>query len=347
MRYILHDLLGSGGIGSVHRAWDTHMDRFVALKLMTPAGNDFFAPFLEREGRLAASLSHPNIAQVYDITEINGQLAISMQLVEGRNTSDMGKLSPRRVAEIIRDASRGVQYAHGMGVIHRDLKPENLMIDGSGRVFVTDFGLAHSDSSPPAWTGPTGTPGYMSPQQVAGSPPDVRDDIYALGATLKALLRDGRIPIPLQRIITKCTAELALERFQTAGELAEALQSFLLRRRRKITLSLASAVLIGVLGALGASYEAHRDRVRTERAAGLCRDGESRIANRDPQGAVRHFTDSLALRRSALTYLFRGFAYYQLREYGRAIADCDSALELEPGNQVAMENRALAMRYRD
>jgi len=186
--YELVSLLGKGAFGEVWRARDTSLNRDVALKILRHDDPEDIKRFL-REAQTAASLSHPNIAAVYETRDNY----IAMQLIEGQTLQTFPRHDTAAVVRILRDAVRAVAFAHTKGVIHRDLKPANIMVDHSGRVFVMDFGLARQirpGSSLTISGVMVGTPAYMSPEQARAQRADDRSDIYSLGATLYELLAD-------------------------------------------------------------------------------------------------------------------------------------------------------------
>jgi serine/threonine-protein kinase len=177
-------------MGEVYRADDLKLGQPVALKFLPRAlASDpvrrerFFA-----EVRITRQLAHPNICRVYDIAEFEGQQFLSMEYIDGEDLASLinriGYLSNEKALEIARQLATGLAAAHDRGVLHRDLKPANIMIDGRGRVRITDFGLAVllDDSSETAQM--MGTPAYMAPEQLAGKAATVRSDIYAFGLVL-------------------------------------------------------------------------------------------------------------------------------------------------------------------
>lgn len=189
--------LGRGGFGTVWLAWDTVLRRRVALKILKEQGPEDSARF-KREAQMAAALSHPNIAAVYEVGEVGAEHFIALQYVEGDTLAKV-RLSPKEAMEAVRDMARAVAYAHRQGVIHRDLKPQNAMraddpsagAGQGGRVYVLDFGLAKltkAGSSLTVSATIVGTPAYMSPEQARGEKADERTDVYGLGATLYELV---------------------------------------------------------------------------------------------------------------------------------------------------------------
>jgi serine/threonine-protein kinase len=196
-RYRIVGLLGRGGMGEVYRADDLRLDQPVALKFL-PHGLDDgerLARFY-REVRIARQVSHAAVCRVYDVGEADGHFFLSMELVDGENLASLlrriGRLPPDKALEIARQLCAGLAAAHEKGVLHRDLKPANVMLDGQGNVRITDFGLAGLAESLRGSDVRSGTPGYMSPEQLLGREVTVRSDIYALGLVLYELYTGRR-----------------------------------------------------------------------------------------------------------------------------------------------------------
>ena len=201
VRYDLLEEIGRGGMGVVYRARDTRLDRVVALKRLPevlrrhhPRALQFFL----REAQSAARLNHPNIVTVFDADQQNGQFFITMELLEGQPLQtvlrERGQLSPSNVVGIARQACRGLDYAHGQGIVHRDIKTANLFVTTDRVVKIMDFGLAKVlEEVRGATTLVSGTPYYMSPEQVIGGDVDHRSDLYSLGVTLFELAT-GSVP---------------------------------------------------------------------------------------------------------------------------------------------------------
>ncbi|MBI4500513.1 MAG: protein kinase [Gemmatimonadetes bacterium] len=190
-RYVLEGELGRGGMGIVYLAWESGLGRHVALKLLRPE----FARSSERrqrfldEARIAASLMHKYIVPIYTVEETpDGRFSwFTMAYVEGETLASRvrreGPLPAAETARILRDVALGLEYAHGKGVVHRDMTPWNIMMEAGGRVLITDFGLARlfEEDVPP--DGGSGTPYFLSPEQILWFPADPRSDLYALGVT--------------------------------------------------------------------------------------------------------------------------------------------------------------------
>lgn len=188
-RYSLDHELGRGGMGIVYLAHEVHLDRPVAIKLLPPeraANPDLRERFL-REARLAAKLSHPNIIPIHAVDEVGEFVFYVMAYVEGQTLAQRvqtrGPLPTAEATRVLRDVAWALGHAHSQRLVHRDVKPDNIMLEaGSGRVMVTDFGIA-AVMSDPASDGLFGTPGFMSPEQALGEEVDGRSDLYSLGAT--------------------------------------------------------------------------------------------------------------------------------------------------------------------
>jgi serine/threonine-protein kinase len=203
-RYRVIGLLGRGGMGEVYRADDLKLGQAVALKFLPSALSDdpvrrerFFA-----EVRITRQVSHPNICRVYDIAELDEPSSTSpryfltMEYIDGEDMASLlqriGYLADEKALDLARQLVAGLAAAHERGVLHRDLKPANIMVDGRGRVRITDFGLAVAASDDAQAADAAGTPAYMAPEQLAGKGATVRSDIYALGLVLYELYTGRR-----------------------------------------------------------------------------------------------------------------------------------------------------------
>jgi serine/threonine-protein kinase len=192
-RYRVIGLLGRGGMGEVYRADDLKLGQPVALKFLPEAVErdpHRLSRFLN-EVRVALRVSHPNVCRVHDIGEVDGQHYISMEYVDGEDLASLlrriGRFPGDRALQAARQLCAGLAAAHDQGILHRDLKPANVMIDGRGRVKITDFGLAGLAGELHGVEIRAGTPAYMAPEQLAGKEITQRSDIYALGLVLYEL----------------------------------------------------------------------------------------------------------------------------------------------------------------
>jgi serine/threonine-protein kinase len=200
--YEIRGIIGTGGMGVVYQGWDERLGRSVAVKTLKPelAKEPAFCERFVREARAVASLSHPNVTQIYYIGEEEGRPFFAMEFLEGKPLDALlreeGKLASSRAIELIRQAAVGLRAAAARGVIHRDIKPSNLVLTKEGVLKVTDFGLAKmvvADSGLTLAGEVLGSPNYLAPEQASGAAADLRSDIYSLGATLYELLT-GRPP---------------------------------------------------------------------------------------------------------------------------------------------------------
>jgi predicted Ser/Thr protein kinase len=189
-RYRIIALLGKGGMGEVYRADDLTLGQAVALKFLPDAAiqDEGLLERFRNEVRIARRVSHPNVCRVYDVGDVDGQTFFTMEYVDGEDLASLlrriGRLPPDKAVEIARQLCAGLAAAHTKGVLHRDLKPANIMLDGRGQVVITDFGLAGVADNIRGNEIRSGTPAYMSPEQLAGKEVSTKSDIYALGLVL-------------------------------------------------------------------------------------------------------------------------------------------------------------------
>src|SRR5579863_9087349 len=256
-RYRIVALAGRGGMGEVYRAEDLKLGQIVAIKFL-PESLSSDAAALARfhaEVRIARTVSHPNVCRMFDIGDMDGVTFLTMEYVDGEDLSSLvrriGRLSTDKAAEIARQMCAGLAAAHDKGVIHRDLKPANIMLDGAGKVRITDFGLAGIAAMIEDADVRAGTPAYMAPEQLAGTEVTVKSDIYSLGlilyeiitgkrafdaTSLPELMRmreDSRIPNPstlvrdidpmFERVILRCLATDPVLRPASALQVSAAL----------------------------------------------------------------------------------------------------------------------------
>jgi len=202
--FLLLHALGIGGRGTVYKAVDLQLNRYVAIKILRKkvATNPVFVEDFAREARAAAAASsHPNVAQVYAFGECDGQCYLTMELLSRGSLDDritkLGKLPEREVLDIGLQIAAGLQAAHAHGLLHRDVKPGNILFNSEGVPKIVDFGLSHARNRATSVDGQTdaiwGTPYYIAPEKLRGKPEDIRSDIYSLGATLFHALA-GRPP---------------------------------------------------------------------------------------------------------------------------------------------------------
>src|SRR5919198_4123967 len=234
--------LGRGGMGHVYLATDGRLGRTVALKALAPhlVRNPSHRERLQREARAAASLTHPGICTVYALEEIEGELYIASEFVDGRTLRDEIESgqppSGDMLARTARDLAAALASAHARGIVHRDLKPENIMRADDGRLKILDFGLARIESVQEGvrvtHTGVmVGTPAYMAPEQLHHGQVDARADVFAYGVVMYEYacgVHPVRASAPLSapaglsEVFARCLREVPAERFASGGEIADA-----------------------------------------------------------------------------------------------------------------------------
>jgi serine/threonine-protein kinase len=259
-RYTIVDVLGAGGMGRVYRAFDDTLGREVAIKGLarTFDGDPDSLRRFEREARMLATLSHPNIAAIFGFERFGGSPYLVLERVEGGTLADRLARGPMRVADAVAAAlqvAAGLEEAHAKGIVHRDLKPSNVMLTKDARIKLVDFGLAKTTESHPLAAGSPrpitatgvvlGTARYMSPEQVRGEEVDTRTDVWAFGCVLyemltgkpvfggrsvsevvAAVLRDEPdwqalppgLPQPIHRLLTRCLRRDVRSRLQHVGD---------------------------------------------------------------------------------------------------------------------------------
>ncbi|MGC7097735.1 serine/threonine-protein kinase [Amycolatopsis lurida] len=262
--YRVEELLGRGGMGEVHRAYDTTHDRVVALKRLSPSavGDPGFRARFRRESRIVARLREPHVIPIHAYGEIDGRLYLDMRLVEGpdlKELTDAGPLAPARAVHIVEQVASALDVAHADGLVHRDVKPSNILVAAGDFVYLADFGIARSSSatatSITASGVMVGTLDYMAPERFGEGKVDGRTDVYALACVLFTSLTGRRpftvegtaaqiwahlqeppprastwnpsIPSTLDEVIIRGMAKEPDQRFPTAGALAAAARAAL------------------------------------------------------------------------------------------------------------------------
>ena len=258
--YEIKDLIGQGGMAAVYRAYQTSLNRPVAIKVLAGwmAQDTEFVQRFRQEALAAGALRHPNILPIHDTGTFEGQPYIVMDYVPTGTLADLlrkGPLPPDLAANLAAQIADALDHVHRRGIVHRDLKPTNILMDEDGRPLLADFGIAQAIDSGPRLTqtgSSVGTPEYMSPEQAQGARVDGRSDIYSLGIMLYQMLT-GRVPfsattpmatlyqvvhqppppprqvnpnIPqyLENAILRAVAKQPTERFQSADQMAAMLR---------------------------------------------------------------------------------------------------------------------------
>ena len=267
-RYQIIKTLGEGGMANVYLAHDTILDRNVAVKVLRGdlASDEKFVRRFQREALSASSLSHPNIVEMYDVGEDDGQYYIVMEYVDGKTLKQVlkarGKLSVPEVVDIMLQLTDGMAHAHDAYIIHRDIKPQNIMILSNGMIKITDFGVATAlNSTQLTQTNSVmGTVHYLPPEQAQGKGSTIRSDIYSMGIMMYELLtglvpykgdnaveialkhlkeplpsvrkKDPSIPQSIENIIIKATAKNPKNRYTDAREMHQDLKTALDESRK-------------------------------------------------------------------------------------------------------------------
>jgi len=266
-RYQIIKAIGEGGMANVYLAYDTILDRNVAVKVLRGdlAGDEKFVRRFQREALSASSLTHPNIVEVYDVGEDNGQYYIVMEYVEGRHLKNLikkrGKLTTSEVIDIMLQIADGMSVAHDSYIIHRDIKPQNIMILENGLVKIMDFGIAMAMNSTQLTqtNSVMGSVHYLPPEQANGKGSTLQSDIYSMGIVMYELLTGSlpykgdnaveialkhlkeplpsireklpNIPQSIENIIIKSTAKNPKNRYIDAREMHSDLETCLLESR--------------------------------------------------------------------------------------------------------------------
>lgn len=261
-RYELFERIGEGGMSVVYKAKDKLLNRFVAIKILKPQfiNDSNFIDSFRRESQAAASMSHPNIVNIYDVGREGNIHYIVMELIEGKTLSDyikeQGAMSYPKVIALSKQIAAALAFAHKNHIIHRDVKPHNIMITPNGTAKITDFGIAKAVNAATIVDNTDGIIGsvhYFSPEQARGGYVDEKSDIYSLGIVMYEMIT-GRVPfdgdnpvnialmhingemvppsklvdgVPpaLEHIILKCTDKYPVNRYASAEELIEALNN--------------------------------------------------------------------------------------------------------------------------
>ena len=261
-RYELFERIGEGGMSVVYKAKDKLLNRFVAIKILKPQfiNDSKLIDSFRRESQAAASLSHPNIVNIYDVGREGNIHYIVMELIEGKTLSDyikeQGAMSYPKVIALSKQIAAALSFAHKNHIIHRDVKPHNIMITPNGTAKITDFGIAKAVNAATIVDNTDGIIGsvhYFSPEQARGGYVDEKSDIYSLGIVMYEMLTgqvpfDGDNPVnialmhingemippsklvdgvppALEHIIMKCTDKYPINRYASADELIEALNN--------------------------------------------------------------------------------------------------------------------------
>ncbi|MEO8660555.1 MAG: protein kinase [Bryobacteraceae bacterium] len=361
-------LIGGGGFGNVYRAWDTELQRDVALKLLSRAEES--APDAIQEARMMARVRHPNIVPVYGVASAGGRVGFWSELIEGPSLASLvkssGPMKPRAAASAVAQLCKAVAALHAAGILHRDIKAENALQEPGGRVLLTDFGLSRDPSAQIFG----GTLPYMAPELLAGRLASPASDIYALGVLLYFLVstafpvlgtidelrstlaageteplskRCPTLPKALLDIVSRATAFQPEARFATVEGMLVPVEAYLASSekasspRRKWVLAIAAVILAVVAGV----WFAVGRRQSTGGAYPLYQQGRALLERRDKPGnvdtAIGLLTRAIASDpKFALAHADLADALWEKFRQDRdpatrdrAVAEADRALELD------------------
>ena len=359
-RYELREVLGRGGMGVIYKAYDTLMRREVALKTILDIQSKSALDLFYREWGLQASITHPNVAEIYDIgqMELEGGMKpyFVMPLLPGATLTDLLRTAPHRltsdkVVDMVSQICRGLQAAHDKGLIHRDLKPSNIFVLTDDSVKIIDFGIAHSDTS--AQTSVRGTLSYMAPELLQMKPASVATDIFALGVLTYEVLTRRRpfegandadlsrailyhnpppaseinttVSQSVARVVQKAIAKQPWNRYANAREFGDTLQKA--QRGEPIEF-----------------FDPAKVRPRVERAQRAFERGEYPVATEilNELESEGHIDQEISMLRRQVEqtqrqvmvkqYLESARRFFEEEEYQLALRKIQEAMELDPNN---------------
>ena len=317
-KYEVECVIGEGAMGVVYRAADPLINRRVAIKVMADslAQDPVLRERFLREAQAAGSLQHPNLVTIYDFGEIDDHLYIAMEYVEGDDLADLLRkhvsIPVNQALDLVIGLLHGLAFAHKRGIIHRDIKPANIRVDSEGNARLMDFGVAHLASSEMTSTGVLlGTPSYMAPEQITGSPVFPETDIFSVGAVLYELLSEQKpfrgdtlqalmyqimfkvpdsleglvqgLPSGLNKVVMHALEKEPQKRYKTALAMANDLaliRDTLETTGRRTATSLRATIDTALAGERTARRRRRRDRRVVTLAAGLVVAGAVFVAGR-------------------------------------------------------------------
>src|SRR5919205_629048 len=290
-RYRIVRKLGAGGMANVYLAEDQELGRRVAIKILDDrhAADEQFVERFRREAKNAAGLSHPNIVSIYDRGEAEGTYYIAMEYLDGRSLKELilsrGPAPVHVAIDYARQILGALRFSHRHGIVHRDIKPHNVLVDGEGRLKVTDFGIARAGTSQMTEAGSIiGTAQYLSPEQARGSPVDQTSDLYSVGVVLYEMLT-GQVPFTGDTPL-----EIAMKHLSSTPEPPSAKRSEI---PRELDLVVLRALAKDPADRYQSADEMDADLARVARGAGVSpatEEAATAIISRPPPTAVTAIT---------------------------------------------------------
>ena len=393
-QYEITEEVGKGGMATVYRAYHGSMQRHVAIKVIRSSilSDRTTKERFTREARLIARLEHPHLLPVYDFEGENNPPYIVMRFLEGgtlKQVIEAGGMPQGEMLYMLRQIASALDYAHRQGVVHRDLKPSNIMVDKEGNAFVADFGIARIDDPEAEHLTATGaaigTPAYMAPEQARGLEDcDHHLDLYALGVIIYEMLsgdhpfkRDTPIevlmahinaPVPniretnpklpkaLDKVLKRALAKEPADRFDTAGELVDAVASALRTdahspdQLRQMTSTFAASQLEAMLasaedGDSSGATSREQQRQLTALYLDVTEWAEVLYAEFDEQASVKPRMDALWGRFESIAAHYGGRIHSRADEVGVALWGLDATSEIDPEQTIraALEMQAAGL----
>ncbi|MBW1644582.1 MAG: protein kinase, partial [Deltaproteobacteria bacterium] len=378
-KYEIIEEIGKGGMGVVYKGIDPYIERTLAIKTIRfdipkdEADHKKWKKRFLREAKLAGNLTHPNIVTIYDAGEESGLFYIAMEYIEGKNLREMiqssKKISFEDVQSLMEQICDALSYASKKGVIHCDIKPENIILDTEGKVYLVDFGIARTSSTDLTKTMLSMvTPSYTSPERLNGQEPDIRSDIFALGAVLyeiisgqkafqgdtvstimKSILYDAPtkaktissdIPKEIHYIINRALAKEPEDRYQTYDEFSNDLRKKKFNVSKPIAITLLAAIVFAGL------YLFYMSKEPLKESGGYAANGKKYIEDKNYNKAIDNLKKVLGSDPNDFNaYYLLGLAYQKKGNFDESITHYKKAIDIN--KSFAPSYKGLAEAYEE